>query len=85
MTLNIKNSQVHSLATELASLRDVSLTQAVLEAVRNELEREKTRRRKNGLASQLLGIGKRCAAHVRAPVSSAGHGAMLYDRRGLPR
>jgi antitoxin VapB len=30
-------------------------------------------------------IGRRCAAHMRKPVSSADHGDLLYDDRGLPR
>ena len=84
MALNIKNPEVHALAAELAELRKVSVTQAVLEAVRNELSREKGRRRRQNLAEQLIAIGKRCAAHVSAGVSSADH-ASLYDEQGLPR
>ena len=51
MALNIKNPEVHALAAELAELRKVSVTQAVLEAVRNELSREKGRRRRQNLFS----------------------------------
>ena len=85
MALNIKNPEVHAVATELAQIRKVSLTQAVLEAVRHELAREKNRRRKTRLGEQLMEIGKRCAAHVGGRVSSKDHAAMLYDSRGLPR
>ena len=85
MTLNIKNPEVHTLATELARLRQVSVTKAVLDAVRHEVEREKARRRKNSLGDELIQIGKRCAAHMRQPVTSADHGTMLYDSQGLPR
>lgn len=84
MALNIKNPQVHALATELAQLRKVSVTQAVLEAVRHELAHEKNRRRKTRLGEQLMEIGKRCAAHVGRGVSSDDHAAMLYDSQGLP-
>ena len=85
MALNIKNHEVHELASELARLRNVSLTQAVLDAVRHELEREKDRRRERSLADELLEIGRRCASHVAGGVSSADHGALLYDGEGLPR
>jgi antitoxin VapB len=84
MALNIKNPEVHRLAAELARLRDVSVTQAVLDAVQHELAREKGRRNM-ALTDQLLAIGKRCAAHIKTPVSSGEHATLLYDDRGLPR
>ncbi|MBZ5575087.1 MAG: type II toxin-antitoxin system VapB family antitoxin [Acidobacteriia bacterium] len=85
MTLNIKNPEVHTLASELARLRKVSVTKAVLDAVRNELTREQQQRRKDKIGDQLIEIGKRCAARVKGRASSADHAALLYDRRGLPR
>jgi len=85
MSLNIKSQDAHVLATQLARLRKVSLTRAVTDAVRHELEREKARRRRDTLAQQLVEIGKRCAAHLSGPVSSADHAGMLYDSHGLPR
>jgi antitoxin VapB len=84
MALNIKNPEVHRLASELARLRQVSVTRAVLDAVQHELTREKGRQ-KTALKDQLLAIGKRCAAHITEPVSSGDHAAILYDERGLPR
>ena len=85
MTLNIKNPEVHTLASELARLRQVSVTQAVLDAVRNELDREQGQRRKDQIGRELMEIGKRCAAHVKGRASSRDHATLLYDRRGLPR
>ena len=85
ISLNIKNPAVHRLASELARLRRVSLTRAVLEAVEHELEREKERRRTPALAQELLTIGKRCASHINKPTKSADHGRFLYNDRGLPR
>lgn len=85
MALNIKNQEVHDLAAELARLRKVSVTQAVGDAVRHDLLREKNRRKQNRLADQLIEIGKRCAAHISPHTSSADHAALLYDDRGLPR
>ena len=85
MSLNLKNEKAHALATELARLRKLSVTQAVLDAVRHELAREKQRRRQTGLSDKLIEIGKCCAAHVSGPVSSADHAELLYDGTGLPR
>ncbi len=84
MALNIKNPEVHKLAAELARLRKVSVTEAVKDAVRHELKREKDRHKRTNIAHELVEIGKRCAAHVSGPVSSAEHGTLLYDDKGLP-
>ena len=85
MSLNIKSTEAHRLARELAQLRGVSLTHAVTEALREKLDREKHRRREKPLSVELLEIGKRCAAHVKMPLKSSDHGEMLYDKSGLPR
>ncbi len=45
MSLNIKSTEAHRLARELAQLRGVSLTHVVTEALREKLDREKLRRR----------------------------------------
>lgn len=84
MGLNIKNEEAHEMAAELAGMRGISLSKAVTDAIRNELEREKRQRAKTGLSDALLEIGKRCASHVRGPLSSGDHAAMLYDEQGLP-
>ena len=83
MSMNIKSEEAHELATELARMRGVTVTRAVTDALRSEVERE--RKQRAGLAEELLRIGQRCAAHVTSPVSSQDHGAMLYDEHGLPR
>jgi hypothetical protein len=85
MALNIKNPEVHAVAAELARLRKVSVTQAVLDAVRHELTREKDQRTRGRLGDQLIEIGKRCAAHLGGQGSSADHATLLYDGQGLPR
>lgn len=84
MSMNIKSDEAHQLAIELARLRGVSLTRAVTDALRSEVERTRERRHPGNLAEDLVRIGKRCAAHLR-PVSSQDHGPMLYDVQGLPR
>jgi antitoxin VapB len=85
MSLNIKSTEAHQLARELAQRRGVSLTHVVVEALREKLEREKHLRNDKPLSVELLEIGKRCAAHVRKPVKSSDHADMLYDKSGLPR
>jgi antitoxin VapB len=85
MGLNIKNYEAHEMAAELAGLRGTSLSKAVTDAIRNELEREKRQRTRVGLSDELLEIGSRCAAHVRGPMVSSDHAGMLYDEEGLPR
>ena len=85
MGLNIKNAEAHEMAAELAGLRGTSLSKAVTDAIRNELEREKRRRTRAGLSDELLEIGRRCAAHMRGLITSADHAEMLYDDEGLPR
>jgi antitoxin VapB len=85
MALNIKSAEAHRMASEIAQLRGVSLTSAVTEALREKLERETHRRREKPLSDELLEIGKRCAAHMKRPVKSSDHAALLYDSKGLPR
>jgi antitoxin VapB len=85
MSLNIKSPEAHRMARELAQLRGVSLTNAVTEALREKLEREKHRSRDRPLSVELLEIGRRCAAHLKRPAKSSDHGDMLYDQKGLPR
>jgi antitoxin VapB len=82
--LNIKNEEAHRLAQELAALTGESMTTAVIEAVRERLER--VRREQGGnLAARLLAIGKDCATRLKEPWRSADMSDLLYDERGLPR
>ncbi len=83
MALNIKNEDIHRAISELAKLRQVSLTQAVGDAVQKELDRE--RQRRTGMAERLLQIGRECAARMPPELRSSDHGEMLYDERGLPK
>jgi antitoxin VapB len=84
MAMNIKNDRTQRLAKELAKLTGESLTAAITEAVRERLQRVRSKRG-DGLAERLLAIGKDCAAHLREPSLSADHGDFLYDEKGLPR
>ena len=59
--LNIKNDEAHQLATELARLTGETLIQAVTEALRERLVRERRRGSTDDVAAQLMKIGKRYA------------------------
>jgi len=80
--LNIKDPKAHALARELSQETGETLTSAVIEALRERLDRLKKANRA-GTAEELLAIGRRCAAGLQGravdPVSE------LYDDRGLPK
>jgi antitoxin VapB len=84
VNLNIKNAETYQLASQLADLTGETLTKAVTEALRERLERLRKHKRK-ATASELMDIGRRCAAHIIKPGSSREHGDLLYDERGLPQ
>ena len=56
MTLHILDPKAEQLAKELADLRHISMTQAVIEALSNELERE---RKKIPLAERIEAFRQR--------------------------
>jgi len=85
MSMNIKNEDAHRMAAELAQLRGVSLTQAVTDAIRTELEREQAKRKRLGLAEELLEIGRRCAERMKDSVPATHATDFLYDEKGLPK
>jgi antitoxin VapB len=82
--MNIKSSEAHRLARELAALTGESLTGAVTEAVRERLERVR-RGRGTELAERLGALRRDAAPRFREPWRSTEHGQLLYDERGLPR
>ena len=80
MSLNIKNEETHRLAQELAALTGESMTAAVTEAVRERLERVKSK----GMAERIRRIRNEFAARLKGkPLPD--HGDLLYDERGLPK
>lgn len=83
MSLNIKSSEAHELAGELARLTGESMTKAVTEAIRERLERERRRRDKEKLVAEAMAIARRVASYPRE--DRRPHGELLYDERGLPR
>jgi antitoxin VapB len=82
--MNIKSTEAYRLAKQLSKLMGESLTTAVTEAVRERLDRIR-RERDVDLAERLLAIGRDCAAHLKEPFRTIGHGELLYDEQGLPK
>lgn len=84
MALNIKHPDADRLARELAAKTGESLTDAVLNAIRERLKREETRHKAPSLRRELAKIRARCAA---LPVldSRTADEIVGYDQHGLPR
>jgi antitoxin VapB len=81
-SLNIKDAETSALVRELARMKGQSLTEAVKEAVQNELTLAR-KRRSGTLAEDLLAIGRRVSAY---PVyDDRPLEEMLYDEGGLPK
>lgn len=83
MALSIKSEEADRLARELAAKRGVSLTEAVVSALKAELRRERSSKAPSARAEKLLEIGRRCAA---APVfdTRTDDEILGYDENGLP-
>lgn len=84
MALSIKHPDADRLARELASVTGESLTDAIIEALRQRLRREQGRPRGPRLRDELRAIRQRCAAlpikDRRSPDEILG-----YDSNGMPR
>jgi antitoxin VapB len=84
VALSIKSPEADRLARELAATTGETLTDAVIQALRERLRREKGRARGPAVADELRAIRKRCSGlpvlDERAPDEILG-----YDDSGLPR
>jgi len=81
MSLNIKNPETHRMAKELASLRSTSVAQAVAEALREAIERDREPLRK---ADRILVAAQ--ALHDALPPEAMTFDVNdLYDEMGLPK
>ena len=83
MALSIKNPEADRLARELARLMGESLTEAVIQALRERLQREQGRKRGPALFEEVRRIQEHVAAlpvrDTRSPEEILG-----YDAHGLP-
>ncbi|HUW86987.1 MAG TPA: type II toxin-antitoxin system VapB family antitoxin [Candidatus Paceibacterota bacterium] len=79
--MNIKNEEAHRLATQVASLYDETLTEAVTVALRERLARATAEDRFERLRALALEIS------VRIPkgLTSDSIDSMLYNEVGLPK
>ena len=84
MALSIKHPEADRLARELANATGETLTEAIINALRERLRRERGRVRPPRLRDEIRAIRQRCAAlpvkDYRSPDQILG-----YDERGLPR
>jgi antitoxin VapB len=83
MPLSIKNPEADRLARELAETTGETLTEAVLTALRERLQRVTGRRRTSGLREEIARMQERIA---RLPVldKRSDDEILGYDERGLP-
>ncbi len=83
MALSIKHPEADRLARALAKITGESLTEAVLNALRERLARRGGSARSQVLREELRAIGRRCAA---LPVIDERHPDAIigYDDKGLP-
>jgi antitoxin VapB len=84
MALSIKHPEADRLARELADATGETLTEAIINALRERLRREQGRARGPRLRDDIRAIRRRCAAlPVRDHRSS--DQILGYDEKGLPR
>lgn len=78
MSLNIKNEETHRMAQELAALTGQSMSAAVNEALREKLQRVKSK----GMAERIMKISKECSALLKGK-RLPDIDELLYDEKGL--
>lgn len=83
MALSVKHPEADRLARALAAATGLSLTEAILKALREQLARETGRSRVSSLAEDLRAISDRCGALPDLDTRSAEE-IMGFDEMGLP-
>lgn len=85
MSLNIKNPETHKLASELARLTGVSMTEAVTGALREKLAAMQAETSKEARIAAIMEIAHQCASRLSPEALAFDIDTELYDERGLPR
>ena len=80
--MEIEDPETVESIRELTKLTGETVTIAIRKAVRERLERVRSR---TGMVEHLLKIGEECAPLFKEPYRSTDHGELLYDDKGLPK
>jgi antitoxin VapB len=83
MALSIKHPEADRLARELAACTGESLTDAVINALKERLRRQRGRTRATSLRDEIRAIRERCAALPVLDTRSAEE-ILGYDDSGIP-
>jgi antitoxin VapB len=81
--LFLKHPDADRLARRVARITGETLTQAIVTALAERLDRLEAKRKGRSLADDLRDIGERCAA--RPVLDPKAADPVAYDRQGLPR
>ena len=84
MALIIKHPEAHRLARELAEAAGESVTEAVVNALRERLMRQRGKFRTQRVRDELRAIRERCAQYPVLDHRTADE-TLGYDEHGLPR
>ena len=84
MGISIRNPKAEELAREVAEQSGESLTQAIIHALEERLERLKGRRSATTLTEEILRISQRCSALPELDKRSPDE-ILDYDSRGVPK
>ena len=86
MTLNIKTPEAHRLAKELAQLTGETLTEAVTQAIREKVERLKTKEFDQKRFDAVMRIANDISSRLSPEVKALDIDELLYDSKtGLPK
>ena len=83
MPLSIRNPRAEQLAREVAAESGESLTQAIIHALEDRLQRIKGRRVAADLADEIMAVSRRCQALPDRDTRSVDE-ILGYDRDGAP-
>lgn len=85
MSLNIKNPEAHRLATELSKLTGETLTDAVTQALREKVERLRSKKFDQKKFDAIMRIARDAASRMSPETKALDIDEFLYDENGLPK
>ena len=84
MALSIRNPRAEKLARQVAAESGENITEAIIHALEDRLERLKGRRTATDVAEEIMKISLRCRVLPEKDQRSAEE-ILGYDERGIPR